>query len=987
MSILGLAALVLSVIALLTTRRNGPLVRRIADLERRIGNLEAARAAQAARAAAEAALREPAPAAPEPQAAPSAAPAAPGPVAPPAPELPREVALPPREPVRPPPPPSAPPPRPPWVAIDWERWVGVRGAAVLGGVVLALAGLYFFQYSIEHGLIPPWLRVVIGTLFGLGCIVAAELKARARYPLIANALVGGGVVVLYASFWASRQLYELIGTGLAFVLMISVTGACTALAYRHASLVIAMIGLIGGFATPMLLSTGQDRPIALFSYILLLDACLLFMARRRGWPILALVSLVGTLFYQAVWIGARMQAHELGLALGVLAIFAVAYAYALRTLPAEGRRQWLVTQGSAALFPFVFALYLAATADFGRHFYPVAILLSILSGAACWLGRMQRRAWLGLGAATGSVGVFAVWLVQSRMDAALAWEVMALCVLLAGVFHVFVELDPQRRGRGGPGPAAAVSALGLLFLTICSAVLHTRLPIWPWLVGWLGLVGLALRHGGFDGRGRLQVGAAGLFGLGWWAVRWAGMGPDYGLDCGVVLAVALGAQCVAMLRRTPEARRFGEHAAALFAALMLVSQGHAFHPGAQPLLALGTTSLLGLLVLLSAARQGSGGWVLAAVALGALIHTNWTFDEAFRFAEAFRRDEVAQARLGLLLQIATAVAFTAFPFFFFERLRSARFAWYASALAAPFWFPSLRELYGRAFGDATIGLLAVGLGAVSLLAAQRAAALRDLEDPRRTSNLAWFLAASLGFVTVAIPLQLEKEWITIGWALEGLAVVFLWRRLDHPGLKLFALALFAGVTVRLVGNEAVLGYYPRPEWRILNWLFYTYVLPAAAMLVAARLLAADEVERARPFEERIYAAGHPVGAIGTGLGAIAIGFVWINLAIADWFSTGDTLRVSFERLPARDLATSIAWALYALGLLAAGVRTRSGGLRWLSLGLMLVTAAKVFLYDLGELEDLYRVASLLGLAASLIAISFAYQRFVVVREPDTSETS
>ena len=70
-------------------------------------------------------------------------------------------------------------------------------------------------------------------------------------------------------------------------------------------------------------------------------------------------------------------------------------------------------------------------------------------------------------------------------------------------------------------------------------------------------------------------------------------------------------------------------------------------------------------------------------------------------------------------------------------------------------------------------------------------------------------------------------------------------------------------------------------------------------------------------------------------------------------------------------------AAVALALLAVGVRGRSRGLRWGSLGLMLVTVVKVFLHDLGELEDLYRVASLLGLAISLIVISLAYQRFVV----------
>jgi uncharacterized membrane protein len=195
------------------------------------------------------------------------------------------------------------------------------------------------------------------------------------------------------------------------------------------------------------------------------------------------------------------------------------------------------------------------------------------------------------------------------------------------------------------------------------------------------------------------------------------------------------------------------------------------------------------------------------------------------------------------------------------------------------------------------------------------------------------------------------------------------------------LALLAGVTIRLVANEAILGYYPRPSWRIVNWLLYTYLVPAGALIGTAMILRDEEIPRARPWERGLYRRGLPVAAIAAGIAAIVVIFVWINLAIADWFSTGPSLRVSFERLPARDLATSIAWALYALVLLAVGVRATSRGLRWLSLGLMMVTVAKVFLYDLGELEDLYRVASLLGLAVSLIAISLAYQRFVVPNAP------
>jgi uncharacterized membrane protein len=247
----------------------------------------------------------------------------------------------------------------------------------------------------------------------------------------------------------------------------------------------------------------------------------------------------------------------------------------------------------------------------------------------------------------------------------------------------------------------------------------------------------------------------------------------------------------------------------------------------------------------------------------------------------------------------------------------------------------------------------------------------------RTSALVWLLAVTLSLVSVAIPLQLEKQWITIGWALNGLAVLALWRRLDHPGLKYFGLALLGAATLRLVANPAVLSYLPRGPWPVVNWLLYTYLVPAAALVASSALLARYEAQRLRPWEQRLTPGGKAWGAPLCGFAAIVVVFVWINLAIADFFSAGEELVLSLERMPARDLTTSIAWAVYALVLLALGIRRSSRALRWLSLLLMLVTLAKVFLHDLGQLEDLYRVASFFGLAVSLILVSLAYQRFVL----------
>src|SRR5216110_444290 len=956
LGLICLVALVLAVVAIARTATGGALAERIAALEREVQQLRALlRAREGAPERAE--KREPAP----PQA-----------VAPPAAPPFRERPAPPPPPA-PAPRPAAPPPvSAPRVEIDWEQLFGVRAAAGLGGVALALAGLLFFKYSIEHGLIPPWLRVVLGTLVGVACIAGSEWKLRRRYARTADALAGAGMVVLYAAFWAASIRYGLVPIPFAFVLMVAVTASGCVLSWRHTSQVIASLGLVGGFLTPLLLSTGADRPIGLFGYVLLLDTGLLYLARQRRWPALALLSLAGTVFYQALWIGTRMGPDRLLLGLAILGAFALLFAVAPRLAGGEeADLEWLIAQAGGVLVPFAFVLYFASSTRLGLHFHSYGILLVPLSAAAGWIARAQRTYRIGLGAAAATVAIVGVWLFTRAVGAGLAWEAALWCVLLALTFHVFVEWEREPGGQGGPGPAAIVASLGLFVLLIFASASTSMAEPWPWLAGSAGLAALLIRHATFPAREFLHLVAA--LGMG---VALAEVESVHGRQLGfpplwvyfaVLLGAALAFQVVALARRAPEARRMAEYAAAGLAALLLLARVPV--PGAPlpPLwLFHGTTLALGVLVALSATRLGFGPGVLGAALATAFAQWGWTW--------ALRGPgEITP----LLLQGAAVLLFTAWPFLAGARFRTDRFAWYGAALAAPAWFLSLRRLYLLRFGAGTIGLLPVALALVSLAAAVRARERWAESDPIRVGVIAWFGAVAMGFVTVAIPLQLEKEWITIGWALEGLAVTALWVRLDYPGLKYFGWALLGAVTVRLVANPAVLGYYPRPAFRIVNWLLYTYLVPAVALLATAVLLEPREAARARPWErERWYAGGWPIAAIGCGAAGLVVIFVWINLAIADWFATGPMLRVSFERLPARDLTTSLAWAVYALVLLAIGMSRRSIGLRWVSLGLFMITIAKVFLHDLGELRDLYRVASLLGLAVSLIAVSLAYQRFV-----------
>ena len=516
-------------------------------------------------------------------------------------------------------------------------------------------------------------------------------------------------------------------------------------------------------------------------------------------------------------------------------------------------------------------------------------------------------------------------------------------------------------------------AVGGFFVLLLFAAAAARVPAWPWVVAWAAFAGLLLRHAKFPERGALQFGAAAVLGFGLTMLHLSPQPllPSPPLFLGLLVAAPLLLHGNALSRSETPLRALADQAAAALPILLLIGLASAGYSSTLgPLPALGSLLVLGLLALLAATRTGRGGWYAAAVGATLLAQLGWT---GTRAGLAENPDE---SLVAFVVQALAVVIFTLWPLLAVKRFSGDRLAWWAAALAGPAWFLSLRGLFETSFGDAFIGLLPVALGALALVAAHRARKALAEVEPLRHSALVWLAAVALCFLAVAIPLQLEKEWITLGWALEGLAVIALWKRLDHPGLKYFGLALLGAAAARLVVNPALLGYYPRSATRIVNWLLYTYLVPAAAMFVGAWLLRPLEAARARSWESDLYARDHAVGAIGSSFAGILVVFVWINLTIADWFATGPALTLSFGDQPAQRLTVSIAWALYALLLLGFGMARDSLGLRWLSLSFLLVTIGKVFLYDLGALKDLYRVASLVGLAASLILVSLLYQRFV-----------
>ena len=119
-------------------------------------------------------------------------------------------------------------------------------------------------------------------------------------------------------------------------------------------------------------------------------------------------------------------------------------------------------------------------------------------------------------------------------------------------------------------------------------------------------------------------------------------------------------------------------------------------------------------------------------------------------------------------------------------------------------------------------------------------------------------------------------------------------------------------------------------------------------------------------------AGPPI--LGS-LGAILV-FLLLNIEIADYFSIGPTLTFSFTGNFSRDMTYSIAWALFALALILVGMRIKQRAARYAGVALLGITLAKLFLHDLSDLDELYRIGAFVSVAVILIAASFIYQRFL-----------
>ncbi len=155
------------------------------------------------------------------------------------------------------------------------------------GVLLLVIGIGFFlKYSIDHQYLNETARVGLAAATGLGLLIGGVRLFGGKFELLGLGLTGAGLSALYFSVFAATAFYKLIPQPVAFALMSAITALAGGMAVRFRAKLVAVLGVLGGYGTPIMLSTGAVNFFGLYGYMTVLGIGVLWVCSRKQWPLL-----------------------------------------------------------------------------------------------------------------------------------------------------------------------------------------------------------------------------------------------------------------------------------------------------------------------------------------------------------------------------------------------------------------------------------------------------------------------------------------------------------------------------------------------------------------------------------------------------------------------------------------------------------------------------------------------------------------------------
>ncbi|WP_437536105.1 DUF2339 domain-containing protein [Sorangium sp. So ce726] len=835
-----------------------------------------------------------------------------------------------------------------------EERLGLTWLTRAGAATFLLGALFFFKYASDNAWIGPFGRVAIGAAIGAALLAIAEvLRGRAQRRFV-HTLIGLGLSVLIASVWASAALYELVPIPAAFAADTVLLLLGAGLALRHRGEAILILSLVAGFLNPVVLSTGQDRPLVLFGYLLLMTSVAHAVAARLGFRVAPWLALAGHTALFWGWYATHFDASA---------------------PPAGGDPDvapWLDSPAQALPGPY---FPLAARAA-PLAFVALAAAQGILR--ALWLRRAPAPSPDRSAAPTGAAAT-GVLRVAARADAT-ATGVAALVLAHAGAAALLFDAPRAL--------TASAITLALAALVVLRAPDESS-----WLLAPMGAAFLAFATTFADAPAAHRTTLVALVAA-WTLVYLAGWLRGAGLTRSLDRKTAVACSAGAALFACTAGMLLIEADAALFA-LALASAAA---------LAAWTAARAALPALLLAAAIVSAG-ALAAAAHFALAPADAGASAAVDAADAVNAVNVSflgASALVMLVFLGAAGASARRPrepgapaLSWSDALAAcvATLGFVAAALGAtPEDTPTLRALL-----TAGAGALDLALGAALLRAGVTRAGAAPPAD-----RIALLLGQSLALFAAAVAFGLGGATVTVVWSILAAVAAAIAARTGERAwlaitLLLFAAALTRALVVDRAEAEALVTTWFATHGRdgtmavpvLLNARTYAFAGVSAALLAAGRLLSRGAFARP-PDAARAELRGAAVAALGAGY-ALLITTVVLEvrsaitalpaappapLDAAEFAELTVQHRAALEgQQGSLAMATTLVLALAAIALLTAGFAARDAFHRYAGLSLFAVTIAKLVTWDVWHVERIYQIALFTGVGALLVGGGFLYARF------------
>ncbi len=312
-----------------------------------------------------------------------------------------------------------------------EVKLGVTAALVIGVITVIVAVGFFLKYVYEHQMLSNVARVSLVAIGGLAGLVIGEVLRRRDYGIVAKGITALGFALLYAAVFSGNKVYGLYEAPWAFAGAIVITATAMLYAVGFNEVLIAMLSLLGGYLSPIIITTGRNLPIQLFGYVLVLSLGAMAAGAFRRWRAINWTAFAGTYILYTLWFDKFYRADQMTVALVWLGIFAGVYLLLpilhslLRKTHTYGENIALLAANSAVVFYFLWRILYA---DYQRELALAvgalgAVHLAMMSAAA-----LRCREDVNLRAVLGVIGTgfvtAAIPLYFARLQPALiGWAV------------------------------------------------------------------------------------------------------------------------------------------------------------------------------------------------------------------------------------------------------------------------------------------------------------------------------------------------------------------------------------------------------------------------------------------------------------------------------------------------------------------------------------------------------------------------------------